>query len=274
MTYPIFRYLQKKYGDKPKRHTAIVFSGLIPAGNLYLYDIDKDKCSCLANTLNANAVNFPGELADFCAIILLAIKPQDFENARGKIREALDSSKLIISIVAGITLKQIVGRLKQGARAARVMPNMPCLVNQGVSALCYNNFTAPGDKEFVRKMFTSIGDIVEVDEGDMDAVTAVSGSGPAYFFYLTQVLEECAIDMGIDKEKAKLLAVKTAIGSAAILKDGGFGAKALRKHVTSKGGTTEAAFRVFVEKKLGSILKEGIRAAKKRAGELNKGGAK
>ncbi len=105
----------------------------------------------------------------------------------------------------------------------------------------------------------------------MDAVTAVSGSGPAYFFYLVEILEQTAVSMGINKDKARLLAIKTALGSAALLKESGVSAESLRKRVTSKGGTTEAAFNVFAQKKLGEILKQGIKAAGDRAKELSKG---
>ena len=249
----------------------IISSNLIPASNLCLYDIDKEKRNYLINTLSAKMMNSPGELADFCNIMLVAVKPQDFEDVRRVIWDMLDNSKLVISIAAGITLKHIHKYLKKDVRIARVMPNIAGLVNQGISALCYNNFTTPGDKELVRRIFMSIGDIVEVEEDHMDIITAISGSGPAYFFYLVQILEECAIEMGVDKEKARLLAVKTALGSAALLKDGKSDAETLRKRVTSKGGTTEAAFRVFTEKKLGDILKEGIKAAKERAKELSEG---
>ena len=118
----------------------IVSSGLIPAKKLYLYDIDKDKRNCLLNALNASGMDSPEELADFCGIILLAVKPQDFGCIGKKLWELLDGFKLLISIAAGITFEHINKYLKQGVRMARVMPNMPALVKEGISALCYNSF--------------------------------------------------------------------------------------------------------------------------------------
>jgi pyrroline-5-carboxylate reductase len=249
----------------------IVYSKVTHAGNLYLYDIDKRKSDFLKETLNANVTNSTMELVNSCETILLAVKPQDIEEPLRETWHLLDSTKLIISIIAGITIGYLKRLLKEEVRIVRVMPNMAVLVNQGISALCYDNYAGSDDKELTREIFMSIGDIVEIEEVYMDAVTAISGSGPAYFFYLAEILEKSAIDMGIDKDKAKLLANKTAFGSASLLKDSGFDAETLRKRVTSKGGTTEAAFRVFQDKKLQDILQKGIEAAKKRAEELSEG---
>ena len=152
------------------------------------------------------------------------------------------------------------------------MPNMAALVKQGISVLCYDQCVTSQDKHLAREVFKTIGDVIEVLESHMDAVTAISGSGPAYFFYLTEILEKTAMDMGIDKETAKILAVKTVFGSALLLKDGQSSAEDLRKRVTSKGGTTEAAFKVFQDKKLADILREGIQRARERAKELSEGG--
>lgn len=239
--------------------------------NLYLYDIDRDKSAFLKNALNANLSNSVEELVNNCNIILLAVKPQDIEDLLNEIKHMLDSSKLVLSIAAGVTIKRIKGLLMDEVRVVRIMPNMAAFVNKSISVLCYDDYATSEDKAFAKGIFMSIGDIVETEEPHMDAITAISGSGPAYFFYLTEILEKTAIQMGIGRNSAKQLAVKTALGSAELLKRGGSDAEELRKRVTSKGGTTEAAFRFFTEKKLGDVLQEGIKEAAKRAKELSEG---
>lgn len=248
-----------------------VSAGAVFTGDIYVYDILKEKSRYLKENLNVNVVNTSEELATTCNAIILSVKPQDIEELLKGVCHLFDSSKLIISIAAGISISKIKSFLNEEVRVIRVMPNMAALENQSISALSYDERATAEDKKLVRTIFKSIGDVMEVKEYHMDAVTAVSGSGPAYFFYLAELLEKCAIDMGIDEDKARLLAVKTATGSAALLRDSGFSAETLRKRVASKGGTTEAAFKVFQDKGLGEIIKAGIIAAKERAKEISGG---
>jgi len=249
----------------------MINSNVIYGGNLYLYDIDKAKSEYLKNNLNANIANSSEELVNDCNTILLAVKPQDIDDLLREIWHLLDSSKLVISVAAGITIEKIKKLIKEEVRVIRVMPNVAASVFHAVSALCYDNYVMSEDKDLAGKIFTSIGHIMEVEEIYMDAVTAISGSGPAYFFYLTEMLEKSAVDMGIDRNKARKLAVETIFGSSALLKEAAGDAKTLRKRVTSKGGTTEAAFQFFTGKKLGDILREGIKKAAMRAKELSEG---
>ena len=249
----------------------IVSSGIISERYLYLYDLDKEKSGYLEKRLKANVTKSNEELVNDCNVIIISVKPQDIKDLLSEIWHVLDSSKFLISIAAGVTIKKITESLNEEVRIARVMPNMAALENQSVSALCCNSYATPEDMDLTKDIFMSIGDVIEVEEDQMDAVAAISGSGPAYFFYLVEVLEKCAVDMGIDKDKAKLLAVKTAVGSVALLRESELSAEALRKRVTSKGGTTEAAFEFFEKKKLDEILQEGIKRAKERAKELSEG---
>lgn len=247
----------------------IAFSNLAGARDIYLYDIDKDKTRHMADYFNANVSRSAEELCNQCNRILLAVKPQDVEDALKEIWHVIDLSKLLISIAAGVTINKIKKHLKEEVRVIRVMPNMAALVNASISAMCSDTYATAEDKKFARNVFMCVGEVIEVEEGLMDAVTAVSGSGPAYFFYLAEILEKCAVEMGVEKEKARLLAVKTAVGSAMLLAGSADSAEALRRRVTSKGGTTEAAFRHFAEKKIEDILKGGIEAARDRAKELS-----
>ncbi len=247
----------------------IVNAGVIRPIELYVYDIEHDKAGYLKEVLDVNVTASAEELVNNCSAILLAVKPQDVEDILREIWHLFDSSKLLISIAAGVTIERIKKVLNEEVRIIRAMPNMAAIVNESVTAICCDNYASDDDRDLARKIFKSVGDIVEVDECQMDAVTAVSGSGPAYFFYLTEILEKAACGMGIDKDKARFLAVRTVFGSAALLRDSGLSAETLRSRVTSKGGTTEAAFKVFGNKKLTEILQEGIRAAVERSRELS-----
>jgi len=249
----------------------VIASGTIYGGALYLYDEIDDKSSRIKDSLSVNAARSSEELVNSCNTILIAVKPQDIAGLLTGISHLLDASKLVVSIAAGISIKKIKSILSEEVRVVRAMPNMGALENQSVSAISYDGQSMAEDKDLVKRIFKSIGDVVEVDEHLMDAVTAISGSGPAYFFYLTEMLEKCAMEMGIDEDRARQLAVKTAMASATLLRDSGFNAESLRKRVTSKGGTTEAAFKVFENKRLGEIFAEGVRAAEKRSKELSGG---
>ena len=125
--------------------------------------------------------------------------------------------------------------------------------------------------KLAKAIFASIGDVIEVKEGDLDAMTALSGSGPAYFFYLVEQLIKSGVKLGLTKETARKAAVKTALGSAELLSKLGEDAATLRKRVTSKGGTTEAAFKVFKRRGLAAIIEKGTKAAKDRSRELSGG---
>ncbi len=208
-------------------------------------------------------------LARTCEVIVLAVKPHDIDGVLREISGPHLASRLIISIAAGVTTRRIEGLLKARAPVVRGMPNMPALVGEGISAMCGGRFAKAPHLKIARAVFSSIGDVVEIGEASMDAVTAVSGSGPAYFFYLVQCIIEAAKEMGLRERDAAELAVKTALGSAHVLDKTGESPEALRRRVASKGGTTEAAFKVFESKGLKGIVKAGVKAARDRARELN-----
>ena len=201
-------------------------------------------------------------------ILIVAVKPQDVPSVLPQMKNAA-KGKLLISICAGITTKALERHIPRVA-FIRVMPNMPAQVGRGVSAFSLGAFATKRDSAIVKKIFSSIGEVVEVKESLMDAVTAISGSGPAYFFFLVEALLSSAQKMGIPKKIARVLAVETALGSALLLKDSKLDIVSLRKKITSKGGTTEAAFNVFKKKKLKSILDSGFRAAAQRSRKLSR----
>lgn len=201
-------------------------------------------------------------------IIIFAVKPQDFDNCCQDL--AIDlSKKLVISIMAGVSIKKISTQTK-AKRVVRSMPNLPLQVNAGITAwLATKELNAVNDKILIKKIFSCFGEEIEVKkESDLDKITALSGSGPAYFFYLCETLADKAKKMGFSDEDAEKIADATFIGSAKLLDAAQKSAKEFREAVTSKGGTTEAALKHLQKHKFDQTFCAAIDAAAHRSKEL------
>lgn len=212
------------------------------------------------------------DLARKVNLILLAVKPQDVSGVCREIRPAMDLERhSVISICAGIrtaTLEALLGSVP----VIRVMPNQPALVGQGAAAVTRGKYAIDTSLEQeVGKLFETVGKVVYLPEELLNVVTAVSGSGPAYFYYMMERLIQFAVANGLSEEVARKLVVQTALGSAHMAQSGK-SLDQLRAAVTSKGGTTEAAIKIFEEKKLGEIFEAGLSAAIRRARELDQEG--
>lgn len=205
-------------------------------------------------------------------VIILAVKPKDFEKLlKSEVAIGASERKLVISIAAGITTRYIESIIGKDVPVIRVMPNMPAVIGEGVSAICAGSSAGKKEIETARWIFSMIGDVVEVDEKLMDGVTAISGTGPAYFFYLMEALIKSARSLGLDDKTARELVVKTALGSARLISELGSDPEEMREKVTSKGGTTEAAFKVFKKAKTDGIIKTAVKAAADKSKKLSKG---
>ena len=203
-------------------------------------------------------------------IVILAVKPQNFEEVLATLRGNVRRDQLIISIAAGITCRYIEERLGKKIRVVRTMPNLPAQVGEAVTGICRGKFATTADIEAAQQIFHCIGKTVVLEERFMDAVTAVSGSGPGYVFYFAECLEKAARSLGLSPSLAKVLVMQTLKGSARLLERSGEGADVLRARVTSKGGTTQAALAVFEKNKTGKIIAQALATAGKRAKELSK----
>jgi len=210
-------------------------------------------------------------LVNFSDVVIIAVKPKDFDDLLKELCCSFSKDKLLISIAAGVTTRHIEDTVGKDIPVIRAMPNMPALIGEAVSSISAGSSAGAKDIRIAKDIFSFIGDVVDVDEKLVDAVTAVSGSGPAYFFHLIEVLIEAARDMGLDRKTAHKLVLKTALGSAKLLEHLKEDPAVLRGKVTSKGGTTEAAFRVFESRKFRDIVKEAVKEACKRSKELSKG---
>jgi len=184
--------------------------------------------------------------------------------------KAMTSNQLVISIAAGITTQYIEKRLGNNIRVIRTMPNLPAQVGKAVTALCKGSWAQESDIQSAQEIFKRIGKTVVVEESLMDAVTAVSGSGPAYVFYFLECFQQAALSLGLNEETSQELVIETLKGSLALLEKSKEEAGILRKKVTSKGGTTEAALAVLEQNKFAEIFARALAAARDRARELAK----
>jgi pyrroline-5-carboxylate reductase len=208
------------------------------------------------------------ELVTRCDVIIIAVKPQNIDEVLKEI-SFYGKDSLHISIAAGVTTQRIEETLGGKSRVVRAMPNTPALVGEGISALCKGRYASRSDLKTAGEIFSSVGEAVELDEKYFDVVTALSGSGPAYFFYLKEALIDAAVSLGMDRKTAKRLVFKTALGSARLLIESGCEPGLLRQRVTSKGGTTERAIAVLEKANIKEAVARAVRAAFKRSRELS-----
>jgi len=209
------------------------------------------------------------EAASWADIVLLAVKPQVLDSVLADLSSCL-SGRLLISIAAGIAIPHIAGRLPAGARIVRVMPNAPAMVREGMSVLVFGPTVTAHDQELVQAMFGSVGRVAVVDEALMDAVTGLSGSGPAYIFMAIEALADGGVKMGLPRAVAQLLAAQTVLGAARTVLDTGEHPGRLKDGVASPGGTTIAGLHQLEQGGLRASLIAAVRAATERSGELGR----
>ncbi|MDH4027393.1 MAG: pyrroline-5-carboxylate reductase [Nitrospirota bacterium] len=209
------------------------------------------------------------QIVTSCDIIILAVKPQNMDTVVDEISPDIMEDKTVVSIAAGITLPYLSSKLKT-KKLIRVMPNTPALVQKGMTVMSLCECFDEKDMAVVREIFMSIGEVLTLPEKYMNAVTAVSGSGPAFIALFVESMIDAGVKLGLNEDNARSLAVQTAIGTASLL-DNGISPSKLREMVTSPGGTTAAGLRAFEEKGLKETVFAAIEAARNRSVELGKG---
>lgn len=244
-------------------------AGTITADRAFIYDVAPGKWAD-AEGLGVGVAATPAELAQKSDTLVLAVKPQMMAEALESMKPALTPKTLVVSIAAGISISYIQGQLGSDVRVVRVMPNTPAMVNAGAAGVALSANCTEADGAAARAIFEAIGIVEMVPESLIDAVTALSGSGPAYFFYVVECLTEAAVKHGLSPEQAANLAAQTLLGAGRLLTESGEPASILRERVTSKGGTTAAALEAFRVGGLDRILADGVAAAAARSKELGK----
>ncbi len=241
----------------------------ISHNQLVLHDLYPDTLESYAERGSILARS-PAELARLSDALLLATKPQDMDAALEDIEPENAGDTLYISIAAGLSISYFQKHLGDSARIIRVMPNTPAMVNAGAAAYALSDTCTDADEALAKAIFESIGIGVSVPESSLDAVTALSGSGPAYYFYLVECFVDAGVELGLSEKQATDLAVQTLYGAGKMLKDTGESAPTLREKVTSKGGTTFAALDSFRKDELEKIVFNAMKAAADRSRELGK----
>lgn len=200
-------------------------------------------------------------------IIVLAVKPQAIDGVLSEIKGSANSSHLVISIAAAITTRHIESFLGR-VPVIRTMPNTPALVKEGMFGVCPGRFARKNHEQTAETLLSSMGSVLFLPERMMNAVTAVSGSGPAYVFYFAESMIHAARELGLSQQQARKLVTRTITGAAKMLASSDDTAETLRIKVTSPGGTTEQAIKHFQKNRLSSTIIEGIKRAEKRAFEI------
>lgn len=205
--------------------------------------------------------------------VMLAVKPQMMKAAAVDLARGGTGEPVVLSIMAGITIAKLNAAITDAGgrpmRIVRVMPNTPMMVGQGMAAIATGAGTLPGDDDLAMRIFSAGGKAVRVEESLIDAVTAVSGSGPAYVFYLAQAMEQAAAELGLG-EHSRLLVAQTILGAAHLLLASPDTPAELRRKVTSPGGTTEAAVRHFDANQMMQVIVDAVKAAERRSKELGR----
>ncbi len=213
--------------------------------------------------------DIPQALVERSDIIVLAVKPQQAREAAASVAGTL-GDRLLISIAAGLTIARLADWFDH-RRIVRVMPNTPATVGQGMAVYACAEAATGSDRELTKEIFGAVGRVREAPESTLDAVTALSGSGPAYIFELIEALTQAGAAVGLDRELALELTLQTVLGSVAMVQQKVGDPEALRNAVTSPGGTTEAGLRVLRENGFREMLKQTVRAARDRSAELASG---
>ena len=202
-------------------------------------------------------------------MVILAVKPQVLPDVLKQLKGAIRPDILLVSIVAGITTRKIEEGAGENIRVIRVMPNSPALVGAGATVFCCGRWAKDDDAKLVETLFKSVGVVFRGSEDTLDAVTALSGSGPAYVFYLIEAMLRASREMGLEYSLARPLTLATMEGALRLLAKTGLEPAQLRDKVTSKGGTTEAAIEVLRRAHVKESIVEAIRAACRRSKELS-----
>ena len=249
-----------------------LIAGLSGKTNTIIFGFDKEPAA-LASIAAEYALQpclSVEEVAQKAQVIILAVKPYQIAEVLGELKPSLGKEHLIISVAAGISSEFIRSNAMESSKVIRVMPNTPAFVGEGMTAVCRGIMASDEDVALACDIFSSIGRVSILDEVQMDAATALSGSGPAYMFHILDALAEGGVQCGLTSKEALLLGAQTMLGAAKMVLSGEKSPETLKREVTTPGGTTEAGLKIMEEKNIRQILLETVAAAAARSRELMK----
>lgn len=250
----------------------ILRAGIVAPKNIYSSDIDEQKLQILHEELGINISLDNKEIVQKSDIVILAVKPQVLKKVLQELRPHVMPKHLVISTAAGIPIQRVAGELPEDIRVVRVMPNIAATVEAAPSAVCYGPAVTKEDMGIVEEIFGAVGRVVRVPEHLMDAVTGLSGSGPAYVFVMIEALADGGVYEGLDRNTSLILAAQTVFGAAKMVLETGKHPAELKDMVASPGGTTIQGLRVLEEKGFRAALISAVSAATTRSKELGETG--
>ncbi len=239
--------------------------------NISVFDVDGKKLKALRKEAPVRIAKSSRQCVSLSDVVILAVKPQTIQEVIEEISSSLDPGGLVISIAAGVPIVKLEQFFKKPVSVIRVMPNMPALVGAGMSAFSLGKHANQKHRRIAEAILSALGAIEPVPEKMLDLVTAISGSGPAYFFLLAEKLIEAAYESGMKVDVAKKLVYQTAFGSGKVMLGGQEDPEVLIERVASPGGTTAAALKIYQKEGFGKIIHDAVKAAFKRSREISQG---
>lgn len=249
----------------------IIRAGLVKKENVMASDVSDELRQAIARDLDIKVTPDNGALCDFAEITILAVKPQIVDPVAREIAKKLGKSKLLVSVAAGVPLGRIETHLEPGARVVRVMPNITCVVGAGAAGFAGGAHATAADLEKVGAILNSFGVGLAVEEKYLDAVTGLSGSGPAYVFLFMEALADGGVQVGLSRDVALKLAMQTVYGAARMALESNKHLSELKDEVTSPGGTTIAGLYAMEQNGFRGTVMDAVVNATKRSQELGKG---
>lgn len=248
---------------------AVVGHGIVEAGKIIVSDPQEGRRAAM-RSIGVVMTASNREVITESRQVMLATKPQVLGSIAEDLRALDAEQQIVLSIMAGVSAAKIEAVVGRAVRVVRVMPNTPLMIGRGMSAIALGGAAKDGDELLAMQVFRAAGEAVRVSEAEMDAVTAVSGSGPAYVFYLAEAMIAAAKELGLNDDLAKLMGTQTVLGAAELLKSTGEAPEELRRKVTSPGGTTQAAIEHLDATGVKQHVVAAIRRAAQRSAELGK----
>lgn len=251
--------------------SGLIDNQVVAPDRIFFADADKSQADRLVGSFGIHALPDNLSIVERCDPIILAVKPQIIAPVLRQIAPRMDTDRLLISIAAGVTVTTIESLIPAGVRLVRTMPNVCLTVQEGMTALVSGSFAAEADLDLAETIFKAVGRTVRLpDESLMDAVTGLSGSGPAYVFLIIEALADGGLRMGLPRAEALLLAGQTVLGAARLLVQSGQHPAQLKDMVTSPGGTTIAGLNALEQGAVRHALMQAVAAATQRSGELGR----
>ncbi len=243
-------------------------TGLVAPRDVIVSDLEQAQLDALAKRFPVKATRDNRDVVKTAGVVVCAVKPAAVRTVLEEINPLVTSDNLLISVAAGIQLAYLETHLPEGTPVIRAMPNLPALIGEGVTALALGRFAGEAERQLAEELFSAVGRVVTLPEGNMNAVTGLSGCGPAYIAVIVEALADGGVKMGLPRRIAVDLAVQTVLGTARMLQSGGSHPGQLKDMVSSPGGSTITGLHVLEKGGLRGLLMSAVEAAAIKSGEL------